>query len=89
MSSSDTIARLSAPRVFASEKAEDHAALRIALFAELAPRGAQEVALAENPVGSEWEMARLQRFRDTAILAEFRSLARRLYPPRRDGSRPM
>jgi hypothetical protein len=77
VSPTDTVARLSAPRVFASEKAEDYAALRAALFAELAPRGAYEAALAENLVRYEWEMARLQRFRDTAILAAFRSLALR------------
>jgi hypothetical protein len=77
VSPTDTIARLSAPRVFASEKAEDYAALRAALFAELAPRGAYEAALAENLVRYEWEMARLQRFRDTAILAAFRNLATR------------
>ena len=77
MSPTDTLARLSAPRVFVSEKAEDYAALRAALFAELAPRGAYEAGLAENLVRYEWEMARLQRFRDTAILAEFRSLALR------------
>jgi hypothetical protein len=77
VSPTDTLARLRAPRVFASEKAEDYAALRAALFAELAPRGAYEAALAENLVRYEWEMGRLQHFRDTAILAEFRSLALR------------
>jgi hypothetical protein len=77
VSPTDTISRLTAPRIFASEKAEDYAGLRAAMFAELAPRTAYETSLAENLVRYEWEMARLQRFRDTAILAEFRNLALR------------
>jgi hypothetical protein len=75
VSPQEIVARLTAPRIFASEKAEDYAALRAALFAELAPRTAYESSLAESLVRYEWEMARLQRFRDTAILAEFRNLA--------------
>jgi hypothetical protein len=77
VSPTDAIAHLVAPRIFASEKGEDYTALRAAMFAELAPRTAYEASLAENLVRYEWEMARLQRFRDTAILAEFRNLALR------------
>lgn len=68
-------ARLAAPRIFVSEKAEDYAALRAALFAELDPRTPYETSLAESLVRYEWEMARLQRFRDAAILAAFREVA--------------
>lgn len=75
VSPTETIARLTAPRIFASESLEDHASLRAALFAELEPRTAYETSFTENLVRYEWEMARLQRFRDTAILAEFRKLA--------------
>ena len=77
VSPSEIITHLTAPRIFASEKAEDYAALRAELLEELAPRTAYERSLAENLVRYEWEMARLQRFRDTAILAEFRNLALR------------
>lgn len=71
----ETISRLVAPRIFASENAADHAALRAALFAELAPRTAYETALAETFVRYQWEIARLQRFRDSALLATYRDLA--------------
>jgi hypothetical protein len=77
VSPTEIIADLTAPRIFASEKAEDYAALRGTLLEELAPRTVYEGTLAENLVRYEWEMARLQRFRDTAILAEFRNLALR------------
>jgi hypothetical protein len=77
VSPTEVIAHLVAPRIFASEKAEDYTALRAAMFAELQPRTTYEASLAENLVRYEWEMARLQRFRDTAILAEFRNLALR------------
>ena len=71
----DTISRLVAPRIFASENAADHAALRAALVAELAPRTAYETALAETLVRHQWEIARLMRFRDSALLATYRDLA--------------
>ena len=71
----DAISRLVAPRIFASENATDHAALRASLFAELAPRTPYETALAENLVRYEWEMARILRFRDSAVLSRYRDLA--------------
>lgn len=71
----ETISRLVAPRIFASENAADHAALRAALVAELAPRTVYETALAETLVRYQWEIARLMRFRDSALLATYRDLA--------------
>jgi hypothetical protein len=71
----DTIGRLAAPRIFASESAEEHAALRAMMFDELSPQTPYETAVAENLVRYEWEIARAQRFRDAALLAKYRHYA--------------
>ena len=71
----ETVTGQSRPRIFVSESPQDYEALRAAYFAELKPATAYETSLAENLVRYEWEMTRLRRFRDTAVLAQFRDLA--------------
>jgi hypothetical protein len=75
ISATDTIGRLATPRIFASESAEEYAALRAMMFDELSPHTPYETALAENLVRYEWEIARAQRFRDAALLAKYRDYA--------------
>jgi hypothetical protein len=72
-----TIAQLSRPRIFALEEADDFSALRAAHIRELAPRTPYEQSLAEALVGYEWEMARMSRFRDSAMMVMYRRLALR------------
>jgi hypothetical protein len=69
------IARLARPRIFALEEAEDYAALRDAHIQELVPRTPYEQTLAEALVGYEWEMMRMRRFRDSAMMVKYRGLA--------------
>jgi hypothetical protein len=69
-----TIAQLSRPRIFALEEADDFSALRAAHIRELAPRTPYEQSLAEALVGYEWEMARMRRFRDSAMMVMYRRL---------------
>jgi len=69
------IARLARPRIFALEEAEDYAALRDAHILELAPRTPYEQTLAEALVRYEWDMARMGRFRDSAMMVKYRGLA--------------
>jgi hypothetical protein len=71
----EVIGRLSAPRFFGSEDPGDYAALRAAMLPELDPRTAYEVSLAENLVRYAWEIARMQRFRDNAMLSRYQNLA--------------
>ena len=71
----DVVVKLNAPQIFSFERSADYDALRDAYFAELAPQTPYEKSLAVNLVRYEWDIARLQYFRDTAVFAEFRELA--------------
>jgi hypothetical protein len=78
------------PAFFLDECAMDYDALRSDFLNELKPRTPYQRSLAQDLVHFEWEIARLRRFRDAAVIARYRetalSVLERGDPMRRLGS---